>query len=172
MRAQRENGFLVLTLNHSERLLLVRALRELAAKYRLKPDELDTRTASAWYSSRGCAAAGMSNDETKEWLEHLHAFRKGTRLERIEEWSAQLGDAGKDPSRLRIATEHAAVFMTSINDHRLAAAARHDIGQEEMDAHFPWQLTRLPPPRQQAVLEIHFLAWIIEEILRVLDERS
>jgi hypothetical protein len=179
MRLQRDNESLVLTLSPPERVLLARVLRELAGTYRLKPDELDAQIAAAWYSRRGCASAGMSDEETKEWLEHLHAFKKGTCLRRLEEWVAQLGatdsafpdphSALPDQSTLRIPTEHAAAFLTAINDYRLAAAARHDIGQAEMDAHSPWQLARLPPLRQQAVLEIHFLAWIIEETLRVTD---
>jgi|SRR5882672_6324822 len=183
MRLQRENESLVFTLNFPERLLLAHALRELAVKYRLKPDELDGRTAAAWYSRRGCASAGMSDEETKEWLEHLHAFKKSTCLQRLEEWAAQLGEHGTEgaehgavdserpgQSMLRIPTDHAASFMTAINDYRLAAAARHDIGQAEMDAHSPWQLAKLPPQRQKAVLEIHFLAGVIEETLRVTQQ--
>jgi hypothetical protein len=182
MRLQRENESLVFSLSPAERWLLARVLRELIEKYRLKPDELDAATMAVWYSSRGCATAGMSAEETKEWLEHLHAFKKGASLQRLEEWSAQL-DAGSvngndqstslcpipltDPHSLRLSTEHAPAFVTALNDYRLAAAARHDIGQAEMDAHSPWQLARLPPSRQQAVLEIHFLAWMIEETLRV-----
>jgi len=176
MLLQRENESLVFTLSLPERMLLAHALKELAAKYRLKPDELDARTAAAWYSSRGCASAGMSDEETKEWLEHLHAFKKRDCLQRLEEWAAQLrmecaerGTADSElsgQSVLRIPTDQAAAFMTAINDYRLAAAARHDIGQAEMDAHSPWHLAKLPPLRQKAVLEIHFLAWIIEETLR------
>ena len=188
MRLLRENESLVFTLSLPERLLLAHVLLELAGKYRLNPDELDDRTAAAWYSRNGCATAGMSDEDTKEWLEHLHAFRKSTCLQRLEEWAAQLGERGTGPgetgsgergagknsalpeqSTLRIPTEHAAAFVTAINDYRLAAAARHDIGQAEMDAHSPWQLARLPPLRQKAVLEIHFLAWIIEETLRVIE---
>lgn len=185
MRLKRENDTLVFTLSLPERRILAHVLRELIAKYQLKPHELDARTAAAWYSRRGCDTAGMSAEETKEWLEHLHAFKKGTCLLRLEEWKAQL-DSGSvngndnstilcpipltDPHSLRIPTDHATVFVTAINDYRLAAAARHDIGQVEMDAHSPWQLARLPPLRQQAVLEIHFLAWIIEESLRVTEK--
>jgi hypothetical protein len=176
MLLQRENESLVFTLSLPERMLLAHALKELAAKYRLKPDELDARTAAAWYSSRGCASAGMSDEETKEWLEHLHAFKKNTNLQRLEDWAAQLGERGtvdseiSGQSMLRIPTDQAAAFMTAINDYRLAAAARHDIGQAEMDAHSPWHLAKLPPLRQKAVLEIHFLAWIIEETLRETQE--
>ena len=185
MRLKRENESLVFTLSLPERLLLAHVLLELAGKYRLKPDELDDRTAAAWYSRRGCATAGMTAEDTKEWLEHLHALKNST--PRLEEWAAQLSaeppecggpedsalpvprSAHPKQSTLRIPIEHAAAFVTAINDYRLAAAARHDIGQAEMDAHSPWQLAKLPPPRQQAVLEIHFLAWIIEETLRALD---
>lgn len=187
MRLKRENESLVFTLSLPEHLLLAHTLRELIGKYQLKPQELDAPTATAWYSRRGCAAAGMSDEETKEWLEHLHAFKKSTCLQRLEEWAAQLsaqgsggeGEKGRkgagkitpaplpEQSTLRIPTDHAAGFVTAINDYRLAAAARHDIGQAEMDAHSPWQLAKLPPLRRKAVLEIHFLAWIIEETLRV-----
>jgi hypothetical protein len=179
MLLQRENESLVFTLSFPERMLLTHALKELAAKYRLKPDELDARTAAAWYSSRGCASAGMSDEETKEWLEHLHAFKKNTNLQRLEDWVAQLGERGtgsvergaadselSGQSMLRIPTDQAAAFMTAINDYRLATAARHDIGQAEMDAHSTWHLAKLPPLRQKAIMEIHFLAWIIEETLR------
>jgi hypothetical protein len=182
MRLKRENESLVFTLNLPERLLLAHALRVLAEKYRLKPDELDAQTAAAWYSRRGCVTAGMSDEETKEWLEHLHAFKKSTCLQRLEEWTAQLdsvdsgsvnGNSNSIPltdsssATLRIPADHAAAFVTAINDYRLAAAARHDIGQGEMDAHSPWQLARLAPLQQKAVMEIHFLAWMIEETLRV-----
>ena len=188
MRLQRENESLVFTLSLPERMLLAHVLQELVEKYRLKPDELDARTAAAWYSRRGCATAGMSDEETKEWLEHLHAFKKSACLRRLEEWAAQLGELdvgsvnGKDnstslypipltdPCSLRIQIEHVAAFVTAINDYRLAAAAMHDIGQAEMDAHSPWQLARLSLLRQHAVLEIHFLAWIIEETLRVAQQ--
>jgi hypothetical protein len=70
---------------------------------------------------------------------------------------------------LRILAGHAPTFVTAINDYRLAAAARHGIGETEMNAHSLWQLAKLAPPRQKAVLEIHFLAWLIEETLRVLE---
>ena len=168
MRLKREKDSLVFNLNSPERFLLTRVLRELIEKYRLKPHEQDASTASAWYSTRGCATAGLSAEETKEWLDNLHVF-KGTNLQRLEEWARQLGESG--PSTLRIRTDDAPAFVTAINDYRLATAAGHNIGQPEMDAHMPWQLIKLPANQQQAVLEIHVLAWIIEETLRLLEER-
>jgi hypothetical protein len=38
-----------------------------------------------------------------------------------------------------------------------------------MDIHSPFELLRLPAERQVAMMEIHFLAWILEETLRALD---
>jgi len=189
VRLKREKDSLVFSLNSPERLLLAHVLREIVEKYQLKPHEQDPPTAAAWYSIRGCATAGLSAEETKEWLENLQAL-KGANLQRLEEWVAQLStqrptkNAERGPadsafpvphsalpekSTLRIKTDHAAAFVTAINDYRLATAARHNIGQPEMDAHMPWQLLKLPPARQQAVLEIHVLAWIIEETLRLLE---
>jgi hypothetical protein len=189
VRLKREKDSLVFSLIHPERLLLTRVLRELIELYRLKPDELDAPTASAWYSTRGCATAGLSAEETREWLENLHAF-KGATLQRLEEWATQLSprrpgqneqrgaadsalpvphSALPDKSTLRIKTDHAPAFLTAINDYRLSVAARHQIGQPEMDTHMPWQLVKLPANQQQAVLEIHVLAWIMEETLRLLE---
>jgi hypothetical protein len=169
VRLSRENESLIFTLNRTESFFLASALRDLIEKYRLKPNELDAATAAAWYSPRGCVAAGMSEEETKEWLENLHALKRGTRLQELEEWAAQLAKAETERPTLRIAIGHATGFITAINDHRLAVAARHEIGQSEMDARSPWQLAKLAPVRVKAVLEIHFLAWMIEETLRVLE---
>jgi hypothetical protein len=191
VRLKREKDSLVFSLNSPERFLLIRVLRELIEKYRLKPDELDAPTASAWYSTRGCATAGLSAEETQEWLENLHTFKSAT-LQRLEEWATQLSprrprqsaesvvadsalpvphSALPEKSSLRIKTDHAPTFVTVINDYRLAIAARQAIGQPEMDAHLPWQLIKLPADQQQAVLEIHVLAWIMEETLRLLDKQ-
>lgn len=169
MRLQRENDVLVFKLNLPECLLVANVLRELAEKYRLKPNELDAQTATAWYSIRGCITAEMSEEEISEWLGHLHAF-KSTYLQHLEAWARQLGEIGEEHSALRIPIDDAAAFVTAINDYRLAAAARHAIGQHEMDIHSQQQLAKLPAARQEALWEIHFLAWMLEETLRALRE--
>jgi hypothetical protein len=170
MRLKRESDILHFTFNWMEAHILLEVLRQLAESYRLKPDEIDPRAAEAWYSKRGCVSATMSEEETREWLAHLHAF-KGEHLPRLEAWSKQIRDCGSDSAaQLRIKIDDAAAFMTAINDHRLLAAARHDIGQREMDIQSPVELARLPGERQLAMLEIHFLAVILEETLRALQE--
>jgi hypothetical protein len=171
MRLKRENEAIEFTLNRAESLVLAQALHDLIANYRVKPHELDGATASAWYSRRGCTAAGMTEEETKEWLDNLYAVKQGAGLRRLEGWAGQLRDVKGERPTLRVSMDDAPAFVTAINDYRLAAAARHEIGQAEMGAHSIWELARLSPGRQKAVLEIHFLAWLIEETLRVIENR-
>jgi len=169
MRLRRENDLLLFTLNLLESRLLLRVFRQLGTHYRLKPGELDLKAASAWYSTRGCATAKMSKQETEEWVEHLHAF-KGARLPRLEDWARQLSEIKRAQAHLRLPMDDASAFLTTLNDYRLLTAARRDIGQKEMDIRSPPQLLKLPPDRQEALMEIHLLAWLIEETLRLLQE--
>jgi len=169
MRLQRENQLLLVTLNLLESRLLHRVFQQLTAHYRLKPSEIDPKIATAWYSTRGCVAAKMSEEETGEWLEHLHALESAG-LQRLEEWTKQLSHVQLAQAHLHVQVNDAAAFVTALNDHRLMTAARHHIGQEQMDLHSPLQLVKLPLAQQEALMEIHFLAWIIEETLRALQE--
>jgi len=169
MRLKRENELLLLTLNLLENRLLLRVFQQLTAHYRLKPGEIDPKIATAWYSTRGCATAKMSEEETGEWLEHLHTL-KSAGLQRLEDWAKQLSRIQLAQGHLSVRVNDAAAFVTALNDHRLMTAARHSLGQEEMDLHSPLQLVKLPLAQQEALMEIHFLAWIIEETLRALEE--
>lgn len=169
MRVKRENNTLLLNLNALEARVLLRVLRLIADNYRLAPGDLPEPAASAWYSTRGCASAGMSGEETREWLAHLHAF-KSARLEQLQHWAAQLAEARAGAAHVRVSLNDAPAFIAAINDHRLLMAAQHHVGQEEMDARSVVQLLKLPSATQEALMEIHFLAWIIEEMLRALQE--
>ena len=165
MRLKLEKGILHFSLNKLESHLLSRVFEQLAERYRLKPEEVDPKTASAWYSIRGCVTARLSHQETRDWIDQIHAL-KSANLKRLEKWTKQLEAS---PSKLGVRIDEAAAFVTAVNDHRLAAAALHEIGQAEMDVHSPLQLVKLPPEQQEALLEIHLLAWIIEETLRTME---
>jgi len=169
MRVQRQNGPLVVTLNLFESRVLLRVFQALAASYKLRPGDLDLKVASAWYSTRGCVTAKMSAAETQEWLEHLHTI-KGRRLVRLEGWLRQLAGTEIGEHRMLVELEEADAFLTTLNDYRLMMAARHDIGQDEMDLRAPEEWSSLLPARQSALFEIHFLAWMLEETLRELPE--
>src|SRR5688572_24298104 len=151
MRLKRDNDRLIFTLNPPESRLILNVFRQLIASYSLKPGELDPKAASVWYSTRGCLTARMSQEETKEWMNDLHAFKSGN-VPRLKEWSNELAHP-KPPTSLSIRFADATAFMTAINDHRLMAAACNGITQKEMDAYSLFELATLPPGRRAALLE-------------------
>ena len=171
MRIKRENDTLLLAFNQTESRLLLRVFQQLIENYRLKPDAIDPRTASVWYSTRGCATARMSAEETSEWIKHLHGLKSGG-VQRLENWSRELSATKPGHSQLRLSVEEASALVTAINDYRLMAAARHNIGEAEMDVRSLLQIGGLPPARQQGLLEICFLAAIIEETLQALESST
>lgn len=156
---------LTFTFNLVEGRILLGVLRAIIKNYSLAPEDLDPRSREAWYSARGCQSAGLSAEETREWQRALHEFKRA-RGRQIQDWYAQLTRAAQGTSRLVVLLDDAPALLSTLNDHRLLMAARHDIGQAEMDAHHLDAAAKLEHPKQPALLEIHFLAWIVEEILR------
>jgi len=173
MRLTRTKSLLRFTCGPLETRLLRNVFTELLAQYRLKPGEVDPNTAAAWYSTRGCQTAGMTAEETQDWLNHLQQLKGGS-VTRLEDWSAQLGRPGQDPdnSSLHVRLEDADSFITALNDHRLRVASCRQIGQREMDVESPQALAVLPVAQQEALFEIHILAWLIEDTLRALEAGS
>ena len=167
MRAARQNNELVLQFGAIEKELLLQTVQAILANYRLKPEELDPKTAAVWYSTRGCKTAGMSGEEMREWVETLYSF-KGANARLLEEWCAQIKEFEPGKFQLVVKLEHAANLVTVINDHRLHLAARFEIGQEDMDMR-GWMEDeeQLPSEKQAALVQIELLGWLIEVILRL-----
>ena len=167
MHAARQNDRITLSFRLSESRVVHRVLKAIVQNYKISPDELDPKVADAWYSTRGCQTAKMSTEETKEWLEHLYQY-KGANLRLVEKWVKKFSGPKANQYYLRLKLEEAPALLTVLNDHRLLMAARHGIGQEEMDLNSLSAFSQLQPAQQTALYEIEFLARIIEEILRLL----
>jgi hypothetical protein len=165
MRTTRSKNGLTLAFNSLESQILQQILRRIAANYQANPRDLDPKAAAAWYSTRGCESAKMSAEETREWLEDLRQY-KSANVEHLTRWLRRLALMKAGECRLNLKVEEASVLLTALNDHRLLLAAQHDVGQNEMDARMLDALDRLAPVQQRAISEIHFLACIIEAILR------
>ncbi len=146
-------------------------LGALSVAYRIPPERIDPRVASVWYSKRGCESAGMSREEAADWVRQIHGF-KSENLALVEEWIDQLDQCAGRRRALELPVSQAEAFVGALNDHRLRAAAENGIGQAEMDARDPLALIGLDPVRQAALVEIHFLAWIIEVVLRLIAPES
>jgi hypothetical protein len=167
MHLARENNSLRLRVNLLERAVLLRVLDAIARDYRAGPDGLDTKVAAAWYSTRGCKTAGMSAEETRDWVRTLHDY-KSANLALLQDWTAQLSAASGATATLQLKLEHAHTLLTALNDYRLAQAARHDIGQAEMELRLDRALKQLKPEQQTALLEMDLVGYFIEILLQVI----
>ena len=168
MRVRREQQIFVLRLSPIECQVLRQLLTTMIENYRARPENIDLKARSAWYSTRGCESARMSREDIKEWLEALYGY-KSRIAGRLENWRNDLVGQQSDYD-WRIQMEDAPILLTALNDHRLLLAARHDIGQAEMDLHAVDEFVTLKREQQNALHEIHFLGWIMEVLLRLLDE--
>lgn len=167
MQVERESGFVIITFNVLEGRFLDQILDRLAATYRAKPGTLSGPVEETLYSTKGCAAE-TTPEEAGEWVEQLRGF-KSSRLALIRDWSSQLQSGGAPRVPLKVKTDDAPDFIGALNDHRLMAAAEHEIGEDDMSLRDPLEMASLPDERQGALMEIHFLAWIMEEVLHALE---
>jgi hypothetical protein len=167
MRATRKDNVLTLAFDSVEAGVLREAFASIIANYQTPPDQMDPKVAAVWYSSRGCQSAGMSAEETSAWRRDLHNF-KSANLQLLKGWAEELSARKSDPYQLQIDVDKAPALLTVLNDHRLYAAARHNIGESEMTMPISLAFASLPPARQAAVIQIDLLGWIIEVILRLI----
>lgn len=166
MRAARRNDELVLQFGAVEKELLLHTVSAILENYKLKPGELDPKTAAVWYSTRGCKSAGMSEEETREWVETLYTF-KSANARMLKRWCTQIKEIESGNFELAVKIADAASLVTVINDHRLHLAAIHDIGQSDMDMRGWAEDEQLPSEKESALVQIELLGWLIEVILRL-----
>jgi len=167
MRAALNEKNLVLTFDLLESSLLRHLFQQIIANYQIKPEQLDPKAASAWYSTKGCQAAGMSREETRDWLETLYGYKSAS-LSHLRNWSGVLESPNQGHCHIQLTLAEASILLTAVNDHRLWLAAKHDIGQKEMDACALPTFNTLEASQQIALSEISFLAGLIERMLRFL----
>jgi hypothetical protein len=168
MMARREKSVLHFTLSSMESKIIERVLASIIANYQLPPAELDEKGGAVWYSRRGCESARMTPEETADWLRQLHNVRSA-RVEHLQLWLDDLRGRPPGAYTFAIPLDKAETLMTAFNDHRLLLAARHDVGEAEMEMRTLAALMRMPPEKQSALYEIHFLAYVIEELLHLLN---
>lgn len=166
MRAGRRNDELVLQFGGLEKELLQQTVAAILKNYRMKPAELDPRTAAVWYSTRGCKSAGMSEEETREWVESLFGF-KSANARLLERCCAQIKEVEPDKFELAVKLADAASLVTIVNDHRLHLAAVYEIDQTDMDRRAWADDDEEPSPKTSALVQIELLGWLIEVILRL-----
>src|SRR5687768_59373 len=106
MHVGRNQDQLLLQFGRREKQLLLQTIETILENYRAKPDELDPKAAAVWYSTRGCKSAGMSAEETRDWIDSLYGF-KGAHAELLEQWARQIREVEPGKFELAVKVEQA-----------------------------------------------------------------
>ncbi len=167
MQISRDDKSFSFVLFAPDRAFLAQILSKIITNYSQKPGDMDPRVAAAWYPP-GIGEKPEDAEDVDIWVEELRVFRSGnaglcrTCLQFLQEAGAE------EPVVLQIPLEQSETFMVVLNDHRIYQAALHGIGELEMDR--PWDKVQ-DLEKRQALLEIHFLAVILETMLHLGTDR-
>jgi hypothetical protein len=167
MKAARQNDRILLRFAPMEARLLSRVFGSIIRQYAMKPEEIDPRIGDAWYSRRGCISAKMTEEQTREWVEALHTF-KSANTALLGRWRRNLAPRVNHIPQLELTDEDSHTLVTVLNDHRLMCAARYNIGEQEMNLRSLAELQHVKPRQRAALVDIMFLAAIIETVLALL----
>lgn len=150
-------------LNQDEVRFLADVLESLKQKYQIPPELMDSKTSSVWYSMKGCSQMEMSEEDREEWLLGLQQHRTEYQG-KMDGWLKCLKSADPEASLvlLEIPFTEVEMLLSILNDHRLAMAAVHEVGQGEMEH----DLEKVEDPiKRSALFQIHFLGWMMERII-------
>ena len=164
MEIKKKKGAVVLRLERPLAEWLSEVLEALARRYGAEPSALDPKTAEAWYWPRGLESAGGGRPADREEMLRQGAALRGERADLVRAWIIALGGS-HDPVELEVPNAQADIMVASLNDHRLALAARHGW----MDGPLEHDLEKITDgTKRVALAEIHFLGAIVSGIIEAL----
>lgn len=143
-----------------EAALLRQALETTVVAYRTPPAELDPMVGNVWYRQAGLREVGIRGEDAFHWVEGLHEVRLG-REKLANRWIKTLPPIGQ-AGRWHLAEDEVEHFVATLNDHRLRRAAEFDLGEGDLEVR---AMEKSKGDKRVALVEIHFLAWMIELIL-------
>ncbi len=144
-----------------EAALLRQALESTVAAYRTPPAELDPMVGNVWYRQAGLREAGIRGEDAFHWVEGLHEVRLG-REKMAQGWMKGLPPIGQAGGWV-LDGDEVESFVATLNDHRLRRAAEFDLGEGDLEVR---AMEKSKGDKRVALVEIHFLAWMIELILQ------
>lgn len=144
-----------------ESALVRQVLEGLLEAYQTAPGELDPMVANLWYGRAGLKEAGIRGEEAVHWIEGLHEVRLG-RQKFLEGWLQALPKLGLS-GVWNISEEEVETLVAALNDHRLRRAAEFDLGEGDLEVR---AMEKSKGDKRVALVEIHFLAWMIELLLQ------
>ena len=144
-----------------ESALLRQVLEALSEAYQTAPGELDPMVTNLWYGRAGLKEAGIRGEEAVHWIEGLHEVRLG-RQAFVQRWLKTMPPAGHS-GVWKIPQGEIEILVASLNDHRLRRAGEFDLGEGDLEVR---AMERAKGDKRVALVEIHFLAWMIEMLLQ------
>lgn len=162
MEISLHSGKIQIELLNAEAVFLAAILEQLKKDYQVPPDAIETKVAEVWYSNEGHLRVDASQEEERDWNQELFKYR-GENAQKIEKWIELLREK-KDVIIWEIPVSQIDALLVVINDYRLALAARHEVAETEMEH----DLAKIEDPEKRyALLQIHLLGLMIENILDV-----
>lgn len=155
-----KDGGRVVELAGPESALVRQVFESLREAYQTPPGELDPMVANLWYGRAGLKEAGIRGEEAIHWIEGLHEVRLG-REGALQRWMKSMPKAGH-AGVWSIAETEVEVLVAALNDHRLRRAGEFDLGEGDLEVR---AMEKARGDKRVALVEIHFLAWLIELLL-------
>jgi hypothetical protein len=115
---------------------------------------------NVWYGREGLREAGICGEDALHWIQDLHEVRL-EREKSMQRWLKDLPPFGK-PGKWILPKEEVESLLATLNDHRLRRAAEFDLGEGDLEV---LAMEKAKGDKRVALVEIHFLAWMIELIL-------
>jgi hypothetical protein len=131
-------------------------------------------------SKRLLPSPGSDEDLRLDWLDHVqpglrHQFdvERNMIADDLKAMSLEIGDEGSgqvsESFRLEIPRDHAEAWLTTLNALRLAIASDHDLGERELAAKGPADLSS---DRGSALMQVNFYALVQECLLQAMEDVS
>lgn len=159
--SKRTGGGRIVELAGPESALVRQVLETLQEAYQTAPGELDPMVANLWYGRAGLKEAGIRGEEAIHWIEGLHEVRLG-RQAALQRWLKAMPKPGH-AGTWNISEEEVEILVAALNDHRLRRAGEFDLGEGDLEVR---AMEKAKGDKRVALVEIHFLAWMIEMLLQ------
>jgi hypothetical protein len=163
MEITSNSGKVRIVLKSAEAAFLAETLEQLKKEYEVPPDSVETKVAGVWYSNEGHLRADSTPEEEQDWNQELFNYRSKN-AQKIEAWIQTLRHDKSESILWEIPLHEVDVLLVAMNDYRLCLAARHEVAETEMEHDLD---NVANPEKRYALLQIHLLGLVIENILGV-----
>ncbi|MEM9445086.1 MAG: hypothetical protein AAGA18_07010 [Verrucomicrobiota bacterium] len=162
MQVNRIEGGIEIILFRGEATLLQDIFSRILSNYSIPPDELSDAVQKVWYPKNIQKEDREDSDDLADVIRDDFQIYRSENSLKLKSWISLLR-ADQQIITWRVEDGEIDRVLTILNDHRLYRAAELGVGQDEMDR----DLEEIEDDQLRGgILEIHFLAWLIELVLR------